>query len=88
MPYARVAGDAGCFIDPFFSSGVHLAMMGRKTEREIEYDCDCISFELPYRHICGKLALANELGAHRAALIRERLAEVNPAVTPQSMSDA
>lgn len=28
MPYARVAGDAGCFIDPFFSSGVHLAMMG------------------------------------------------------------
>lgn len=23
---ARVVGDAGCFIDPFFSSGVHLAM--------------------------------------------------------------
>lgn len=25
-PYVRIAGDAGCFIDPFFSSGVHLAM--------------------------------------------------------------
>ena len=24
--FARVVGDAGCFIDPFFSSGVHLAM--------------------------------------------------------------
>ena len=27
-PYARVVGDAGCFIDPFYSSGVHLAMVG------------------------------------------------------------
>ncbi|OJJ68851.1 hypothetical protein ASPBRDRAFT_132455 [Aspergillus brasiliensis CBS 101740] len=27
-PFARVAGDAGCFIDPLFSSGVHLAMTG------------------------------------------------------------
>jgi hypothetical protein len=26
FPYARVVGDAGCFIDPFFSSGVHLAV--------------------------------------------------------------
>lgn len=25
-PHTRVAGDAGCFIDPFFSSGVHLAL--------------------------------------------------------------
>ena len=25
-PYLRIAGDAGCFIDPFFSSGVHLAI--------------------------------------------------------------
>ncbi|KAE8393035.1 FAD/NAD(P)-binding domain-containing protein [Aspergillus alliaceus] len=25
-PYLRLAGDAGCFIDPFFSSGVHLAL--------------------------------------------------------------
>jgi len=24
-PYVRIAGDAGCFIDPYFSSGVHLA---------------------------------------------------------------
>lgn len=24
-PHVRVAGDAGCFIDPYFSSGVHLA---------------------------------------------------------------
>jgi flavin-dependent dehydrogenase len=28
FPYARIAGDAGCFIDPYFSSGVHLAVMG------------------------------------------------------------
>ena len=26
FPYARIVGDAGCFIDPFFSSGVHLAL--------------------------------------------------------------
>lgn len=26
-PHTRVVGDAGCFIDPFFSSGVHLAMV-------------------------------------------------------------
>lgn len=25
-PYIRMAGDAACFIDPFFSSGVHLAL--------------------------------------------------------------
>ncbi len=28
FPFARVVGNAGCSIDPFFSSGVHLAMMG------------------------------------------------------------
>ncbi|CAG8979384.1 hypothetical protein HYALB_00010270 [Hymenoscyphus albidus] len=28
LPYARIVGDAGCFIDPFFSSGVHLAGTG------------------------------------------------------------
>jgi len=27
-PYTRLVGDAGSFIDPFFSSGVHLAMTG------------------------------------------------------------
>ncbi|KAL9118590.1 MAG: hypothetical protein Q9187_004861 [Circinaria calcarea] len=25
-PYVRVVGDSGCFIEPFFSSGVHLAL--------------------------------------------------------------
>ena len=25
-PNVRIAGDAGCFIDPFFSSGVHIAL--------------------------------------------------------------
>jgi len=25
-PFVRIVGDAGCFIDPFFSSGVHLAI--------------------------------------------------------------
>ena len=28
MENIRVVGDAGCFIDPFFSSGVHLALVG------------------------------------------------------------
>lgn len=28
IPHARTVGDAGCFIDPFFSSGVHLALIG------------------------------------------------------------
>ena len=27
-PYVRIIGDAGSFIDPFFSSGVHLALAG------------------------------------------------------------
>jgi flavin-dependent dehydrogenase len=25
-PYTRITGDAGCFIDPFFSSGYHIAL--------------------------------------------------------------
>lgn len=28
FPHARIVGDAGCFIDPYFSSGVHLALVG------------------------------------------------------------
>ncbi|RCI09776.1 hypothetical protein L249_3915 [Ophiocordyceps polyrhachis-furcata BCC 54312] len=28
IPYARICGDAGCFIDPLFSSGFHLAIVG------------------------------------------------------------
>ncbi|PSR83576.1 hypothetical protein BD289DRAFT_410629 [Coniella lustricola] len=31
FPYARIVGDAGCFIDPYFSSGVHLAIVGALT---------------------------------------------------------
>ena len=27
-PNLRIVGDAGCFIDPYFSSGVHLALSG------------------------------------------------------------
>lgn len=27
-PNFRIVGDAGCFIDPYFSSGVHLALTG------------------------------------------------------------
>lgn len=27
-PKPRIVGDAGCFIDPYFSSGVHLALSG------------------------------------------------------------
>ncbi|PLB50047.1 FAD/NAD(P)-binding domain-containing protein [Aspergillus steynii IBT 23096] len=27
-PYLRIVGDAGCFVDPLFSSGVHMALVG------------------------------------------------------------
>ena len=45
IPYARVVGDAGCFIDPFFSSGVHLAITGALAAAtticaSIRGDCD------------------------------------------------
>ncbi|KAI1387333.1 FAD/NAD(P)-binding domain-containing protein [Hypoxylon trugodes] len=45
FPYARIAGDAGCFIDPFFSSGYHLALNGGLTAAvtiaaAIRGDCD------------------------------------------------
>lgn len=45
FPYARIVGDAGCFIDPFFSSGVHLAVLGGVTAAvtiaaSIRGDCD------------------------------------------------
>ena len=43
--HARVVGDAGCFIDPFFSSGVHLAITGALSAATticavIKGDCD------------------------------------------------
>ncbi|KAK5991367.1 Flavin-dependent halogenase aclH [Cladobotryum mycophilum] len=45
IPNARIAGDAGCFIDPFFSSGVHLAIVGGMSAAttimaSIRGDCD------------------------------------------------
>ncbi|KAI2472857.1 FAD/NAD(P)-binding domain-containing protein [Annulohypoxylon bovei var. microspora] len=45
LPYARIAGDAGSFIDPFFSSGVHLAFLGGLSAAvtiaaSIRGDCD------------------------------------------------
>lgn len=45
FPYARIAGDAGAFIDPFFSSGVHLAVLGGVSAAvtiaaSIRGDCD------------------------------------------------
>jgi flavin-dependent dehydrogenase len=45
FPYARIVGDAGCFIDPFFSSGVHLAILGGLSaavtiSASIRGDCD------------------------------------------------
>ena len=45
FPYARISGDAGCFIDPYFSSGVHLAIMGGLSAAvtiaaSIRGDCD------------------------------------------------
>lgn len=45
LPYARIVGDAGSFIDPFFSSGVHLALNGGLSAAvtiaaSIRGDCD------------------------------------------------
>lgn len=45
LPHARIVGDAGCFIDPFFSSGVHLAVTGALAAAtsicaSIRGDCD------------------------------------------------
>ena len=45
LSHARIIGDAGCFIDPFFSSGVHLAMTGALSAATticaaIRGDCD------------------------------------------------
>ncbi|KAI1456962.1 FAD/NAD(P)-binding domain-containing protein [Annulohypoxylon moriforme] len=45
FPYARIAGDAGSFVDPFFSSGVHLAFLGGLSAAvtiaaSIRGDCD------------------------------------------------
>jgi flavin-dependent dehydrogenase len=44
IPYARIVGDAGCFIDPFFSSGVHVALTGALSaaitiSAAIRHDC-------------------------------------------------
>ncbi|KAL9047357.1 MAG: hypothetical protein Q9214_000041 [Letrouitia sp. 1 TL-2023] len=45
FPYARIVGDAGCFIDPYFSSGVHLAITSALSaaatiSAAIRGDCD------------------------------------------------
>ena len=45
IPNVRIVGDAGCFIDPYFSSGVHLALTGAlsaaTTIRAVQRgDCD------------------------------------------------
>ena len=45
FPYARMVGDAGAFIDPLFSSGIHLAMTGglaaaTSIAASIRGDCD------------------------------------------------
>ncbi|KAL2864295.1 uncharacterized protein BJX67DRAFT_373998 [Aspergillus lucknowensis] len=45
LPNARICGDAGCFIDPLFSSGVHLAVTGGLSAAvtiaaSIRGDCD------------------------------------------------
>lgn len=44
-PYLRIVGDAGAFIDPYFSSGVHLALSGALAaavtiSASIRGDCD------------------------------------------------
>ena len=44
-PYLRIVGDAGAFIDPYFSSGMHLALSGGLSAAvticaSIKGDCD------------------------------------------------
>ena len=44
-PYTRIVGDAGAFVDPYFSSGVHLALSGALSAAvticaSIRGDCD------------------------------------------------
>ena len=44
-PFLRIVGDAGAFIDPYFSSGVHLALSGALSAAvticaAIRGDCD------------------------------------------------
>ena len=44
-PYIRIVGDAGAFVDPYFSSGVHLALSGALSAAvticaSIREDCD------------------------------------------------
>ena len=44
-PYLRIVGDAGAFIDPYFSSGMHLALSGALSAAvticaSIKGDCD------------------------------------------------
>lgn len=44
-PFVRIVGDAGAFIDPYFSSGVHLALSGALSAAvticaAIRGDCD------------------------------------------------
>lgn len=45
FPYVRIVGDTGCFVDPLFSSGVHLALSGGLSAAvmicaSIRRDCD------------------------------------------------
>ena len=45
FPNVRIVGDAGCFIDPYFSYGVHLSMLGGLSaavtiSASINGDCD------------------------------------------------
>jgi len=52
-PHYRLAGDAGCFIDPYFSSGVHLALAsGLSAAMTIQAvrRCECNEFSAAKWH--------------------------------------
>ncbi|PHH93312.1 hypothetical protein CDD83_7097 [Cordyceps sp. RAO-2017] len=51
FPHARIVGDAGCFIDPFFSSGVHLATLGGLSA--------AVTIAASYRGDCDELTAAS-----------------------------
>ncbi|KAF2180795.1 RadH flavin-dependent halogenase [Zopfia rhizophila CBS 207.26] len=50
-PHFRIIGDAGCFIDPFFSSGHHLALASGLAA--------AVSVNASIRGDCGEFAAAN-----------------------------
>jgi flavin-dependent dehydrogenase len=65
-PCIRIVGDAGCFIDPLFSAGVHLALMGGAICGGHDM---CLAEGSMWRSLCGKLAFAEDTEAYTRFLL-------------------